>query len=108
MSGAVRPGRWIERPYLLVSIAYLTWGLNIVVGRFVVGLVPPVTLSYLRWGGAFLVILPFAWPYLKRDWPVIRAQLPLMTVLAITGTSAYNTMAYWGLQYTNAINGLLI
>jgi drug/metabolite transporter (DMT)-like permease len=108
MSGAVRPGRWIERPYLLVSIAYLTWGLNIVVGRFVVGLVPPVTLSYLRWGGAFLVILPFAWPYLKRDWPVIRAQLPLMTVLAITGTSAYNTMAYWGLQYTHAINGLLI
>jgi drug/metabolite transporter (DMT)-like permease len=31
-----------------------------------------------------------------------------MTVLALTGFSAYNTMAYYGLQYTTAINGLLL
>lgn len=96
------------QPYLLACVAYLTWGINIVVGRFVVGQVPPVALSYWRWGGAFLLILPFAWTHLKRDWPAIRAQLPLMTLLSITGTSAYNTMAYWGLQYTHALNGLLI
>ncbi|MGE3144678.1 MAG: DMT family transporter [Pseudorhodoplanes sp.] len=109
MGGTHGAIRWlIAQPYLLVCITYLTWGANIVLGRFVAGHVPPVALSYWRWGGAFLLILPFAWPHLKRDWPAIRAQLPMMTLLSITGTSAYNTMAYWGLQYTHAINGLLI
>ena len=32
----------------------------------------------------------------------------MMTLLALTGFSAYNTMAYYGLQYTTAINGLLL
>ena len=31
-----------------------------------------------------------------------------MTLLALTGFSAYNTMAYYGLQFTTAINGLLL
>ncbi len=99
---------WLyHQPYLLVCITYMAWALNIVLGRYVAGHFPPVALSFLRWGVAFLIILPLAWPYLKRDWPAIRRHLPLLTVLAITGTSAYNTMAYWGLQYTQAINALL-
>ena len=103
-----RFGGWLyHQPYLLICITYVTWAFNIVLGRFVAGHFPPVALSFLRWGVAFLILLPFAWPYLERDWPTIRRHLPLMTVLAITGTSAYNTMAYWGLQYTEAINALL-
>ena len=43
-----------------------------------------------------------------RDWPAIRKHAGLMTLLALTGFSAYNTMAYYGLQYTTAINGLLL
>ena len=39
---------------------------------------------------------------------MIRKHAVLMTVLALTGFSAYNTMAYYGLQYTTAINGLLL
>ena len=31
-----------------------------------------------------------------------------MALLAVTGFSAYNMMAYYGLQYTTAINGLLL
>jgi len=90
-----RFGGWLyHQPYLLVCITYLAWAINIVLGRYVAGHVPPVALSFIRWGLAFLIILPFAWPYLRRDWPVIRKNMLLMTVLAITGTSAYNTMAY--------------
>ena len=32
----------------------------------------------------------------------------VMTLLAFTGFSVYNTLAYYGLQYTTAINGLLL
>jgi drug/metabolite transporter (DMT)-like permease len=102
-------GRWLFRqPYLLLSLMALFWALNIVLGRFVAGHVPPMALSFIRWAAAFLLVLPFAWSHLARDWPQIRDHLAFMTVLSITGISAYNTMAYYGLQYTQAINGLLI
>jgi len=97
-----------DKPYLLLSLTSLFWAINIVLGRFVAGQIPPVTLSCIRWFGASVFLMPFAWRHLKRDWPIIRAQFPLMTLLAATGISAYNTMAYWGLQYTQALNGLLI
>jgi len=38
----------------------LFWAADTVFGRFSVGHVPPVTLAFIRWGGAFLIVLPFA------------------------------------------------
>jgi drug/metabolite transporter (DMT)-like permease len=100
---------WLfDQPYLLLSLTSLFWAGNTVLGRSIAGHVPPITLAFIRWFGAFLVLLPFAARYLARDWPVIRKHVGMMTVLALTGFSAFNTMAYYGLQYTTAINGLLI
>jgi drug/metabolite transporter (DMT)-like permease len=97
-----------DQPYLLLSLTSLFWAGNTVLGRFIAGHVPPVTLAFIRWGGAFLILSPFALPHLARDWPTIRKHAVLMTVLTLTGFSAYNTMAYYGLQYTTAIHGLLL
>jgi drug/metabolite transporter (DMT)-like permease len=103
------PVRWLNhQPYLLLSLASLFWAGNIVLGRYVAGHVPPLTLSCVRWIGAFLMLLPFARPHLVRDWPVLRARLPLMAVLAATGFALNNAMSYWALQYTEALNALLI
>jgi drug/metabolite transporter (DMT)-like permease len=101
-------GWFFDQPYLLLSFTSLFWAGNTVLGRFIAGHVPPMTLSFVRWFGAFLVLLPFAAHHLARDWPAIRKHAGKMTVLALTGFSAFNTMAYYGLQYTTAINGLLI
>ncbi len=104
-----RAGGWlVDQPYLLLSLTSLFWAGNTVLGRFLAGHVPPVTLACIRWAGAFLILLPFAAPHLARDWSTIRRHLGLLTVLALTGVSAYNTLAYYGLQYTTAINGLLL
>src|SRR3974390_386227 len=105
----LRIGGWFfDQPYLLLSLTSLFWAGNTVLGRFVAGHVPPITLAFIRWGGAFLVLLPFAAPHLAREWPTIRKHAGMMTLLALTGFSAYNTMAYYGLQYTTAVNGLLL
>jgi drug/metabolite transporter (DMT)-like permease len=101
-------GWFYDQPFLLLPLTSLFWAGNTVLGRFIAGHVPPVTLAYVRWGGATLIVLPFALSHIKRDWPVIKRHLGLMTVLALTGFSAFNTMAYIGLQYTSAINGLLL
>ena len=77
------PLEWLNnQPYLLLSLTSLFWAGNIVLGRYVAGHVPPMTLSCVRWIGAFFMLLPFAWPHLKRDWPALRARLPLIVLLS--------------------------
>src|SRR4029077_4463496 len=103
------PLGWLNKqPYLLLSLTSLFWAANIVLGRYVAGHVPPMTLSCVRWIGAFLLVLPFAWPHLKRDWPVLRTRLPLLVMLSATGFAINNGLSYWALQYTQALNALLL
>ena len=103
------PVRWLNnQPYLLLTLTALFWAGNIVLARYVAGHVPPMTLSCVRWIGAFLMLLPFAWPHLRRDWPALRARLPLMLALSATGFAFNNAASYWALQYTQALNALLI
>ena len=108
-SGAAAPGSWLaNQPYLLLSITALCWAGNAIVGRLAAGHIPPVTLSFLRWSLAFLIILPFAWKHLERDWAAIRSQLGTMIVLSVTGIGAFNTLQYWALEHTQALNTLLL
>jgi drug/metabolite transporter (DMT)-like permease len=86
----------------------LCWAGNAIVGRLAAGHIPPVTLSFLRWSLAFLVVLPIAWSHLKRDWAAIRGKLGTMIVLSITGIGIFNTLQYWALEYTQALNTLLL
>ncbi len=103
------PLRWLNnQPYLLLSLTSLFWAGNIVLGRYVAGHVPPMTLSCVRWIGAFLILWPFAREHLRRDWPALRARLPLMVLLSATGFAINNALSYWALQYTQALNALLI
>src|ERR1700712_4111818 len=103
------PVRWLNnQPYLLLSLTALFWAGNIVLARYVAGHVPPMTLSCVRWIGALFLLLPFAWPHLKRDWPALRARLPLMVLLSAMGFAFNNMLSYWALQYTQALNALLI
>lgn len=97
-----------NQPYLLLSLMALFWAGNIVLGRYVAGHVPPFALTFVRWAGTFLVVIPFAWPHLRRDWPTMRLSLPLLVTLSATGFAVNNALSYWGLQHTQALNALLI
>ena len=103
------PGRWVaNQPYLLLCVTALGWAGNAIVGRLVAGHIPPVTLSFLRWSLAFLMILPLARKHLARDWGAIRSRLGTMVVLSLTGIGAFNTLQYWALEHTLALNTLLL
>jgi drug/metabolite transporter (DMT)-like permease len=108
-STAASPVGWLaNQPYILLSITALCWAGNAIVGRLAAGQIPPVTLSFLRWSLAFLIILPMAWKHLKHDWPAIRASLGLMIFISVTGIAAFNTLQYWALEHTTALNTLLL
>jgi drug/metabolite transporter (DMT)-like permease len=101
--------RWLSnQPYLLLCLTSLFWAGNIVLARYVAGHVPPITMSCIRWFGAFLLLLPFARPHFSRDWRALRARLPLLMMLSATGFSLNIALSNWGLQYTEALNALLI
>src|SRR5215467_11168191 len=95
-SHTASPIHWVaNQPYLLLCITALFWAGNAIVGRLAAGHIPPVTLSFLRWSLAFLLILPWAWPHLKQDWPALRSRLGLMVLLSLTGIGVFNTLQYW-------------
>jgi len=102
--------RLYNAPYLLLTAAVFFWSVNSIVGRFMRLDVPPVALSFWRWAGASLLIIYFAWPKMKKDWPIIssRKNLPLLLMLALTGVAMFNTLLYSGLHSTIAINAFLI
>jgi len=108
VSDAPTSGWFANQPYVLLSIAAACWAGNAIVGRLAAGHIPPVTLAFLRWGLGFLIILPLSWKHLKRDWPAIRAKLGLMTFLSVIGIAGFNTLQYWALEYTQALNTLLL
>ena len=108
-TSSARSGNWLaNQPYLLLCITALCWAGNAIVGRMAAGHIAPVTLSFLRWSFAFLIILPFAWKHLVRDWGAIRSRLGIMILLSITGIGAFNTLQYWALEHTQALNTLLL
>src|SRR5438874_8044346 len=106
---AATPGSWLaNQPYLLLCIAALCWAGNAIVGRLAAGHIAPVTLSFLRWSFAFLIILLFAWKHLVRDWAAIRSRLGIRILLSITGSGGFNTLQYWALEHTQALDTLLL
>ncbi len=108
-AAAPSPGHWIgNQPYLLLCITTACWAGNAIVGRLAAGHIPPVTLAFLRWSIAFALVLPFAWKHLKRDWPAIRGKLGIMTLISVVGIGMFNTLQYWALEYTTALNTLLL
>lgn len=100
--------RRLDHPYVLLALSSLFWAGNTIVGRAAVGLVPPATLTFVRWALALLVLSPFALPQLTRDWPAIRRHVVAITLFSLTGSAGYNVIAYWALHYTQAINSLLL
>lgn len=91
-------------PYLMLALAALFWAGNHVLGRAIAGHVPPLAISTLRWAVPTFLLLPFAIPHLRRDWPQIRAHWAIILFLAITGTAIFGVLQYVSLQYTSALN----
>lgn len=94
--------------WLLLSFTALCWSGNAIVGRAVVGLVPPATLSFCRWSGAFCIVVGFAWKHLRADSATLLRHWRLMLLFALTGVACFNVMLYIGLTMTTALNGVLM
>lgn len=96
------------RAFLLLGLVMLLWAGNSIIGRAVRMDVGPFTLAFVRWAGASLVLLPFAWRPLRQDWPEIRRGWKAILLLGLLGIATFNTVLYSGLRHTTATNALLL
>lgn len=80
-------------PYLLLTLTVLFWSGNMIVGRGLHGAVPPLALAFWRWTIALMLMLPFALPHLRSQWPQLRARWPTVVFLGLVGVGGYNTFA---------------
>jgi len=98
-----------NQPYMLLTLTMLLWSGNVVLGRAVVaGHIPPLALAQMRWTLALVILLPFTWRHLGRDWPAIRASWRILVLLGAFGIAGYNTLVYVGLQSTTAVNATVL
>jgi len=88
---------------VLLLLAVLSWSMNAIVGRTADGLIPAFTLSFWRWVIAFVLLLPFGWRQVLQDRAVYRRHWLQVSLMAVVSVGAYNTLQYWALNYTTAI-----
>jgi drug/metabolite transporter (DMT)-like permease len=95
------------RTAALLVVPPILWAGNAVVGRLASGLVPPITLNFLRWALAFVFLLPLAgqvlrpgsamWPHWKR-----------YAILGLLGVGCYNALQYLALKTSTPLNVTLV
>ncbi|OGU11295.1 MAG: multidrug transporter [Geobacteraceae bacterium GWC2_58_44] len=95
-------------PYLLLTLSALIWSGNFVISRAMHDVIPPAGFVFWRWVVAIAVLAPIALPRLRREWPVLRANLKLVGICGLFGVTLFNFLIYTAMQTTTAINAALV
>lgn len=92
---------------ILLTLPPLLWSGNAVVGRVVAPLVPPITLNFLRWVLALLILLPLA-GWVLRPASGLWRHWRRFALLGLLGVGFYNALQYLALQTSTPLNVTLV
>jgi len=92
---------------VMLVLPPLLWAGNAVVGRLVSTLVPPMTLNFMRWALAFLILLPLAYRVLHPTSEVWQ-NWKRFAVLGLFGVGCYNALQYLALKTSTPLNVTLV
>ena len=85
----------------------MLWAGNAVVGRMLVGSMPPVAMNVLRWLLVAILLAPLGWRVLKNP-AAITQRWRHLAVIGALGVGTYNALQYLALQTSSPINVTLI
>jgi drug/metabolite transporter (DMT)-like permease len=91
----------------LLVIPPLLWAGNAVVGRLVHEWVPPMTLNFLRWALALMILLPLAHQVLRPS-SGLWSSWKRFALLGLLGVGCYNSLQYLALQTSTPLNVTLV
>ncbi len=96
------------RGILFAIIACLLWSGNFIVARAIFPFIPPVTLAFLRWITATLMLWLVGRKHLSLQRKLIWQHKWYFLGASITGVVVFNTLLYVAGHYTSAVNMALI
>lgn len=94
--------------YLCAIAATIFWSGNFTVARGVSENIPPISLAFWRWTIAVLILIPFAYKPLIKDWNIIKNNYIYLIITSALGVSLFNTLIYIAGHSTTVLNMSLI
>ena len=93
--------------YVFLFLPPFFWSTNFIIGKALVGSVPPWTLNTGRFSVSAIILLPLL--LYRGGWhSVPRQYIPILIVMGLTGVTAFNSVLYIGLHHTSVINATLV
>ena len=95
-------------PYLMLILSTLFWSGNFVLSRGMHSSITPLGLSFWRWFTALLILAFITLKNIKKIKYEIQGNFNFLLIQALLGITSFNTLIYIAMQYTTAINAVLV
>jgi len=92
----------------LLTFPPLAWAGNAIVGRLAAGTIPPITLNFVRWVLAGLLLAPYAWRGVVTHRAALRQHAGVLCAMGALSIASYNAFQYLALTTSTPINVTLI
>jgi drug/metabolite transporter (DMT)-like permease len=100
---------WLNRqPYLLLFLATLFWGGNVVAGKLVVGEVSPMATTFLRWVISCAVLALVIRRQLGSELRILFPSWLYVLLMGTFGFTVFNALFYAAAHHTAAVNIAII
>lgn len=100
----VQTMKFFDRPYLILTLTTLFWAGNAIAGKLAAGVIPPFTLTFVRWVLVTMIVYMVALPHLAEHRETIRKSGLFVMGLGVLGFSFFNFALYSALNFTSALN----
>ena len=95
--------------YSLLVFAAFCWSGNFILGKFAYLFeVPPLTLNFFRWVSVWLILIPFTYKDIYKNFNYIKKNWIVISFMGIITISTFNSVVYLALTYTQVINAVLV
>jgi drug/metabolite transporter (DMT)-like permease len=95
--------------YIMLILATSFWAGNFIVGKVATLFeIPPITLNFYRWFVAWIILAPFTMRDVFKNRFIIKENLFSIIIMSFTSISVFNSVVYYGLNYTQVLNGVLM
>ena len=103
MSSDILKKSW---PYVAIILAHIIWGLNFLVAKLTLAEFPPMTLAFLRFFLATLLLVPFL--LAEKKIKIEKVDLPKLICIGILMASLNIAFFYMGLSRTTVIDASVL
>jgi drug/metabolite transporter (DMT)-like permease len=97
------------KAYIFLVLCTLFWAGNFIVGK-VASLfeIPPFSLNFYRWLIAFIIMFPFTYKKIIKNFHEIKKNIIPLSIMGFTSITIFNSVVYYSLNFTQVLNGVLM